>query len=737
MKKVLLGLVFICGLLLIAVQPVSAKTVKAKNVGSKNKKAEKRLVINEKNKRANLIDKLLGVAEKVGLDADQIEMVRYAIKNPIYFSSVFEHAAAQDYPFFALIGAVKVARNIKKLGFTQEQCKLPITIIDEVFSKADSTIDDAKGKQDTNTVVGVAKEYAANYAKAKTDSAKTELIAQLAKNIPYFGEIPVICSFAFETNLKIEKNLYKLISEKVKTFSLIASNLDKGNYDEAVALIIKLGGSADIACDFIDQTVSGGLIGRTPVLGKLAKGVCQNFAGKVFQKGYGLIKGGLGYAEDGVIALKDFGEDIGCAVISVFGNGCSSTPPPDPTTQAKIAAEKWCSNKGGLKYFSSSATGKLRREPAPLNTSGVEDSSLPTFVQYACNDGYSACDIKPGKSVCYSMTPAERTAFLDQRKKRLLGDLQKTMPSEIGAISYIYISQCPLNDNVCKNQINAAFNEAKQKIISDATANPTTVYSFIKVLPFQQAEQKSRTAVQEAEFRVLPAKWAKDFSEKWNSQCKASQTCFEKLEFYKKITLLNVSQLHKNNPNAPHSAASIWYADGEKLAINYFKTEFGGDKKDDDAERKQAINNAVMNATGREANLIELSAYSIRLKKGEMDGKAVYLDAVSQMNKYPAERTAMINRAYQTAMGRDAKPDEIKYWQSRTESHLDMLAASRNWLWSPGGAQDLRETVNRALQKTFPKRYTDAEINYIIEGVKAKKMIYSEIVKWATSGKKN
>jgi hypothetical protein len=118
--------------------------------------------------RADLADTVLSTLEQSGgVDPDTIEMARYAINSPSNAAVVFQHAASLDYPFFAIVGAVKAVKNQNLPGigvFTEGACLSPIAAIDPIFDSASSYIDDAAGQATTTGVVNQAKQYAAAYA---------------------------------------------------------------------------------------------------------------------------------------------------------------------------------------------------------------------------------------------------------------------------------------------------------------------------------------------------------------------------------------------------------------------------------------------------------------------------------------------------------------------------------------------------------------------------------------------
>lgn len=702
----LLSLIF----LFLLTGSVFAKSGKARVISAKSKKAKTFSKVKGKGLNTTLFNKLADIAAKLGLDPDAVEITRYAIKQPAHFATVAEHAAAQDYPFFALVGAVKAAknRNFPKVGtFTQAKCEMPITAIEEVFSKADSTINNVKGKQDTNSVTNAAKEYAAQYAAAQTASAKEQLIAELTKNIPYFGEIKTICSFGFETNLKIERDVQNAVSEKMKKLHRAYLAFNGGDYATGIRLLIELGASADIACEFLDSAVSGGVLGRIPILGSIGKGVCKNFTGKVFDAATNLVKGGIGLIEDGVTAAVEFGGKVFCTVFSLIGNGCSSAPavPVSPFAQALNAAKSWCQTRGGLKNFMSKVIG--------------ED------VNYACNDD-SQCKKKPGE-LMRCVTAQEQAAWNAQRAAQLQSDLKNKLSSDISEINNYWLPRCPSNDQKCKFDIVAVALQALKKIQAIAAAEPTNSYDLqIKVFPIQEANSQAKKIVHEAEFRVLPKKWEADFNSYWIPKCQGNQECVNKMSGIRFFALLAVTSAHKEKPDALYATMSPIYADGAKAAFDYFKTNIGGNTE----ERQKIIRTAVMNATGRPAHVIELIGYGELLKTGEINANGIYADALMQMNKFPLERKAMIIRGYLSAMGREPKTDELNHWQTRKESFREFIEAARNFLYTKQGGMDLFETVSRYFFNFLPKdKQETTNFSETLANFKANRWIYSDAAK--------
>jgi hypothetical protein len=192
-----------------------------------------------------LFDKIAGLLPEQ--HHDSIEMARFAIDRPGDAATIYARGAAQDYPFFALIGAAKAARdkNFPKLGkFTLQACRFPITAIDEVFSKASSKVSNPAGKASTNTATAAAASIAQQFAQETTNSAKQELAAQLAANVPYFGDIDTICFFAFETDLTLETDIQNAVTGTAQAIQQAYSAFAAGDVVAGAAHLAKLGVSS-------------------------------------------------------------------------------------------------------------------------------------------------------------------------------------------------------------------------------------------------------------------------------------------------------------------------------------------------------------------------------------------------------------------------------------------------------------------------------------------------------------
>lgn len=486
----------------------------------------------------NLFNKLADVLVKVGVNPDAIVMTRYTLQEPAKASSVFSHAAAQDYPFFALVGAVKAARDKTFPGigkFDQKACNSPITAIDVVFGKADAYVDNAKGKQDTNQVVGAAKQYAADYAKATTAQAKEQAKDELAANIPYFGEIETICSFAFQTNFAIETAAINQLKSTVGAIQRTYQALGDGDFVVAAAEMFKLGANKQVTCAFIDSAVGGGIVGRTPVLGTLAKNACAGFVGTVIDGFGGIVKGGVGVVESGLNWGWSAGKAGVCEVYSWFGSGCSKPIKLSTDQQNLVNAGKWCAPYGGLK-------------------DGLFNGNDWSFT---CNDN-SMCRSRPGlASVC--QVEADRQAWAAQQRQLIDLEFKAKLPVWQKSFAAKWQKECPLNNNQCRNQIAGIQIQTTNEIEAARKSKPNDTYAAITVYRHFAADNKARDLIEAEKFRVLPGAWKAQWDAGWTKKCPDAQ-CRDMALMMSDTIVKTVAGQKKLKPNQPYSAMSPLYA---------------------------------------------------------------------------------------------------------------------------------------------------------------------------------
>lgn len=486
----------------------------------------------------NLFNKLAEILVKVGVNPDAIEMTRYTLKEPTKASTVFGHAAAQDYPFFALVGAVKAAKNKNFPGigkFDQAACNMPITAIDVVFGKADAYVDNAKGKQDTNVVVGAAKQYAADYAKATTAQAKQELKDELAANIPYFGEIETICSFAFQTNFAIETSAINQIKATVGSIRKTYNALGDGDFVTAAAEMFKLGADKQVTCAFIDSAVGGGIVGRTPVLGTLAKNACAGFVGTVIDGFAGIVKGGVGVVEAGLNWGWSAGKAGVCEVYSWFGSGCSKPIKLSTDQQNQINAGKWCAPYGGLK-------------------AGLFNGDKWSFT---CNDN-SMCRSRQGLApVC--QVEADRQAWLAQQRDLIDMEFKAKLPAWQKGFLATWQAECPQNNNQCRNLIGGINLALSGEIQAHRKQDPNATYGIVTGVRFINAEAKAREVIEKEKFRLLPPAWKAQWDAGWTKKCPDAQ-CRDMALMISDTIVKAVQGQKQLKPNLPYSATSPLYA---------------------------------------------------------------------------------------------------------------------------------------------------------------------------------
>jgi hypothetical protein len=480
------------------------------------------------------------------VNPDQIMMARFAIAHPSEAAVVYSRAAAQDYPFFALAGAAKAGRRANILSF--EQCKSPITVIDSVFAKADSTISDQQGKASTSAAMKTASNIAAEYAKAQTAEAKAQLVEQLSLAVPYFGDLPAICTFAFETDFTIEKDL-QAFADQVSHSIVNAYNAFKsGDVVLGTDILISLGAGNEVVCAMVDNAVGGGIIGRTPLLGSLAKGACSGFVGAVIDGAKGIIIGGVGLLEKGASAVYGAGKAVVCEVYSWIASGCSDAEPPPPPpppelTQAEklaiaeAAAAKSCKAYGGLASFD------------------VNDG-----VTWRCGDG-SGCHFNGMNFAC--VTAKEIAAHKEQELQIADGQFQAGLPAWQAQFDQRWLGKCP--DGACKAGMGVVKLNASQLAKSAHQAHPETYFVSLTQLIFEAADRQAVSVLDERNYRVLPGQWAAAFLNRGNKACE-DDICRTGMRIVSTGVLLHMQQQAAATPRKPYGTAAAVYAEAEKQA---------------------------------------------------------------------------------------------------------------------------------------------------------------------------
>ena len=217
-------------------------------------------------------------------EPDNVELARYYVYHPEHASPLYAKAAQQDYVFLALLVAAKAARgqSIQGVGtFDYDTCMIPTKTFDAVFMKSGEFVQANSQNQAVKA-----------YTQAQTQQAKDAVSAQLAQSVPYWKEIPHICHFTFNTNLEKEKQMKQSLTTGVTAVKGAYDGFASGNIVAGVGALISAGVSGDVACSLADQMISGGYIGKVPVLGDLANSACSGFVGNVI-KGVGAAGGAV------------------------------------------------------------------------------------------------------------------------------------------------------------------------------------------------------------------------------------------------------------------------------------------------------------------------------------------------------------------------------------------------------------------------------------------------------------
>jgi hypothetical protein len=462
----------------------------------------------------------------VGINPDQVEAARYMVRHPERGSEVLTHAVEQDYPYFALVGAVKAAKNknFPKIGkFTEDKCVMPLTAIDIVFGKADGLIDDAAGKKKTNDVADYAKGYATNYAKQVTAEAKEQVLKEIADNVPYFRDIPTICNFGFETNFKIERNIQTIISQTVRDLKDGYNAFKKGDIGYGAEKLVVAGVKPETVCTLIDDGLSGGLIGKTPVIGDLAKGMCKSFAGKI-------IKGIASVAGKVADKAKEYGEDAICAVETLWG-GCDDATPAPPSGISE--AGKFCAPYGGVK-------------------SALSKTNQPNDYSVICNDG-SMCNVKPNqKPRCASAV--QIAAHKAGQIAKADADYKSGIESWSKKVDGTWLDQCL--DNTCRGGVKMIKLNTTLALKQDHAKSPDTPWSFATVR-LTAAEAQMQTAVDESKQRSADTNknitknasegWELIMVAKWSKEC-LDDLCKQKVVGTAKLMKLETNLRQKKYP---------------------------------------------------------------------------------------------------------------------------------------------------------------------------------------------
>jgi hypothetical protein len=171
------------------------------------------------------------------------------------------------------------------------------------------------------------------------------------------------------------------------------------------------------------------------------------------------------------------------------------------------------------------------------------------------------------------------------------------------------------------------------------------------------------------------------------------------------------------------------YQDGTKFsdAVTVLKNLLGQQA----VIRQEIVNRAYLEVYGSKPGQAQLDFWCQQLA-AKTDWYVTMVDKLNKelnSNKGLFDRRTIIRTVYVTAMGRDARDNDLNYWQSRTENYTQMLLANRNWLYSDAGNTDLRETVTTAFKMKMKRDPSPKEVTDTANLFRPKKLIYIEMVK--------
>ena len=143
--------------------------------------------------------------------------------------------------------------------------------------------------------------------------------------------------------------------------------------------------------------------------------------------------------------------------------------------------------------------------------------------------------------------------------------------------------------------------------------------------------------------------------------------------------------------------------------------------------RMVIINRALKDATGLDASPEQQAFWDAKIKSGTTGFANIAAAETDKLNANQILRKLMILRTYKDAMGRPPTDAEYNFWTPHKENYSQMIAAHRNWLYSPQGAKDLSATVKEALYAQGVKSPSDADIKAAMAKYAADRKIFEEM----------
>jgi hypothetical protein len=362
---------------------------------------------------ASFPDTFFDLVRKVHPEPDQVEVSRYWIAAPEHSTAVYSRVLQQDYGFVALLAGAKAARDRKipgtSLTFDENACLTPVHVFDAVFSQVDEVIAD---KADDPRVRAV--------AEAQTAAAKQQAAEELGEVIPYWGDIPHICHFTFHTSFTVEDDFERHL-QRARRLKEAYEAFSGGDVVTGASRLAAAGLDEGTACLLVDQMLSGGSLSKTPLVGKLAVGLCAGFAGEV-----------LNAASDAVEAGIDAASNVGDAIA-----GQTQHMP-----QEEYYRTRWLPRVDeGVDHIRAGSWGPFLKtlwEPCAEyfdNHTMSRDNAQKTCDRF--RDAFSAAAV-------------ERQKQLDELAANR-SEIDRRLPEWGAAFQKLYLDQC--QDTECKNQV--------------------------------------------------------------------------------------------------------------------------------------------------------------------------------------------------------------------------------------------------------------------------------------------
>jgi hypothetical protein len=146
------------------------------------------------------------------------------------------------------------------------------------------------------------------------------------------------------------------------------------------------------------------------------------------------------------------------------------------------------------------------------------------------------------------------------------------------------------------------------------------------------------------------------------------------------------------------------------------------------ALRAEAIDNAYVEVYGRPSTAVEQASWDAQVKAGKAWFASIVVKESAKLNASPAERSAMIGRAYQLAEGRAPYAGDAQFWGPKSEHFREIVVAERTWLYTDKGANELVAVAGRAWKAKYGAPATDANAKAMLIKATPTKMIYAEMV---------